>query len=50
MMLDMPKGVRVSVPGKVLLAGEYTVLLGSKSLSLAIDKRLEAVLSPRNKK
>ena len=36
------KSVSVSVPGKVMLAGEYSVLRGGRSLSFTVDKRLKA--------
>ena len=41
--------VRVSVPAKVMLVGEYAVMEGYPSLSLALDKKLEVVVSLSSK-
>ncbi len=39
------KRVKLRVPGKVLLAGEYAVLSGHDSLSLAVDRYLEVTIT-----
>lgn len=40
------QAVRVSVPGKIMLAGEYAVLQGSRCLSATVGARLTLDVSP----
>lgn len=41
------KQVSVSVPGKIMLAGEYSVLNGGRSLSATLKPRLHVDITPR---
>ncbi len=46
-MSQPPRRVRTSAPGKMMISGEYVVLEGAEALVAAVDRRLEAVASPR---
>lgn len=39
--------VIASAPGKIMLAGEYTVLFGGRALALTLDKRLSVTVTTR---
>ncbi|ACY15909.1 phosphomevalonate kinase [Haliangium ochraceum] len=39
------RGLRVSAPGKVMLAGEYAVLSGARAVVVAVDRRVVARLA-----
>ncbi len=42
----MSAAISVSAPGKLVLAGEYAVLLGAPAISAAVDRQARAVLQP----
>ncbi|NMC35858.1 mevalonate kinase [Candidatus Beckwithbacteria bacterium] len=42
------KSITVSVPGKIILMGEHSVVYGKPALLAAIDKRLQVTITPTN--
>ncbi|RZA16785.1 MAG: hypothetical protein EOP10_23960, partial [Proteobacteria bacterium] len=48
--LGAGRATEVSVPGKIMLAGEYAVLKGGRSLSSAVDAFLTLTIEPSEQK
>jgi phosphomevalonate kinase len=44
--VDRPRAVRVSAPGKMMIAGEYAVLEGAEAVVAAVDRRAFVTLAP----
>jgi phosphomevalonate kinase len=45
-LLSPPAGLRVSAPGKMMIAGEYAVLEGAEAVVAAVDRRAFVTLAP----
>ena len=44
--VSLQRSVTASIPGKIMLAGEYAILKGGTSLSAAVDARLHVTVAP----
>jgi phosphomevalonate kinase len=44
--IDRPRALRVSAPGKMMIAGEYAVLDGAEAVVAAVDRRAFVTIAP----